>query len=55
MCVGASARVHVTFAEAPPRLGVATVAVTDVRSFCVDTFTILALIGHAALIDICQF
>ncbi len=46
---------HVTFTEASPRLGVAIVAFTGVRSFCVDAFAILALAGHAALINVCQF
>lgn len=46
---------HVTFALPPPRLSEATVAFTGVRSFCVDAFTILALVGHATLINVCQF
>lgn len=44
-----------TFAQASPGLGVAAAAFTGVRSFCVDTFAILALVGHAALINVCQF
>lgn len=45
---------QVTFAQASPRLGVATVAFTGVRSFGVDAFAILAFVGHAALINVCQ-
>lgn len=46
---------RVTFAEAPPGLGVAVVALAGVRSLRVDTIAVLALAGHAALVDVCQF
>lgn len=55
VCVGACVCMHVTFALASPGLGVAAVAFTGVRSFCVDAYAVLALVGHAALINICQF
>lgn len=45
---------RVTFAQASPRLGKAIVTFTGVRSFCVDALAILALVGHAALINVCQ-
>lgn len=50
-----SAARPVTFAEAPPGLGVAVVALAGVRSLRVDTIAVLALAGHAALVDVCQF
>lgn len=50
---GGAARV--TFAEAPPGLGVAVVALAGVRSLRVDTIAVLALSGYATLIDVCQF
>lgn len=55
VCVAACAPTQVTFAHASPRLGVASVAFTGVRSLCVDAFAILAFVGHAALIHVCQF
>lgn len=48
---GISALIYI-FALASPRLGIATVAFTGVRSFCVDAFAILALVGHAAFINV---
>lgn len=42
-----------TFTLPFPGLGVATLAFTGVRSLCVDTVTILALVGHVTLIYIC--
>lgn len=55
VCVGVCVCAHVTFTQASPRLGVASVAFTGVRSLCVDAIPILALVGHGALINVCQF
>lgn len=44
----------VTFTLASPRLGITAVTFTGVRSFCVDALAVLALVGHAALINVCH-
>lgn len=46
---------HVTFALASPGLGEAVVAFTGVRSLRVNAVAVLALVGHAALVNVCQF
>lgn len=45
---------EVTFALVSPRFGKTTVAFTGVRSFCVDAISILAFVGHAALVNVCE-